>query len=153
MEPTVTNSLPERRFGVLLVDDSADDRWLMRRALLGHPRLDVVGELPDGDQVIAYLSGQGDFADRKTFPFPDAMLLDLKMPRRTGFEVLEWLRLQPFDELVVIVISGSPLPQDIARSLQLGASAYHQKSASAEAQKSLVRKIEDALGRLHNHSF
>jgi CheY-like chemotaxis protein len=138
---------PKEKYAVLLVDDSADDRWFMRRALRNHPRLVLVKELGDGDQAIAYLSGQEPFADRETFPFPDVLLLDLKMPRTTGCEVLEWLQTQSFSELVVFVLSGSSLPEDIARSQQLGADGYLIKTASIEDLGALFREIEDSLRR------
>ncbi|HZQ48582.1 MAG TPA: response regulator, partial [Verrucomicrobiae bacterium] len=76
-------------YSVLLADDSPQDRLLMRLALQSHPRLSVVGEVSDGIETIAYLSGDGPFTDRKQYPFPDLLILDLKMPRKTGYEILE----------------------------------------------------------------
>ena len=132
-------------FAVLLVDDSEDDRLFLRLALRDNPRLVVVGELCDGEEAISYLSGRGEFADREKYPFPDVMLLDLKMPRKTGYDVLTWLRDQSLNDLVVIVISGSFLPEDISRSLALGATAYHRKALLKEEREVLFVEIEGSL--------
>ncbi len=142
---------PEKdTFGVLLVDDSVDDRLFLRIALHANPRLAVVAEVSDGDEAIAYLSGDGQFADRDKFPFPDVMLLDLKMPRQTGFDVLGWLRTQNFDKPAVIVVSGSLLPEDISKSLALGAAAYHRKVMLKEERDALFREIEQLMSARAN---
>jgi len=129
-------------FSVLLVDDSADDRLFVRRALRKNPRFMVVGELGDGEAAIAYLAGEGEFSNREKFPYPDVVLLDLKMPRKTGYEVLEWLQSQRHEKICVVVLSGSFLPGDITRSQQLGANAYFQKEALAEGQAAMIADIE-----------
>jgi CheY-like chemotaxis protein len=135
------------KYGVLLVDDSEDDRHFMRLALRGHPKLVVIGEVCDGEDAISYLNGSENYTDRGAFPFPDVMLLDLKMPRRTGFEVLEWLQTQAFKELVVIVVSGSILPQDIEQSLALGAAAYHGKADFLDQRRTMFQEIEALLAK------
>jgi CheY-like chemotaxis protein len=137
--------MPKETYAVLLVDDSEDDRLFLRLALRNNPRLVIVAEVCDGEDAISYLSGQGQFYDRERFPIPDVMLLDLKMPRKTGYDVLKWLQTQAFQDLVVIVISGSLLPQDVAQSLALGAKAYHSKIMVKEEQATLFREIEDSV--------
>src|SRR5687767_747677 len=95
-------------YSVLLADDSEDDRMLFELAMRKVPGMQLVGTVLDGDQAISYLAGRNEFEDRKKFPFPDLVFLDLKMPRVTGFEVLDWLQNQepkPF----VAVFSGSEL--------------------------------------------
>jgi CheY-like chemotaxis protein len=141
-------SSPKENYSVLLVDDSEDDRLFMRRALRDHAKLKVVGEVCDGEEAIAYLEGRAGFCDREKHPFPDVLLLDLKMPRKTGFDVLRWLQTRSFKELVVVVVSGSLLPQDIAQSLALGAHAYHRKSVSKDEHAVMFQKIEESLGKL-----
>ncbi len=145
------SAIPKDTHGVLLVDDSEDDRLFLRMALSGNPRLVLVGEVCDGEDAISYLSGEGRFADREKFPFPDVVLLDLKMPRKTGYDVLSWLRTQSFPNPVVIVVSGSLLPEDIARSLALGATAYHRKAMLKEEQETMFREIESSLAALGGH--
>jgi len=82
------------------------------------------------------------YSDREKYPFPDLMLLDLKMPRKTGYEVLAWLQTHAFEKLKVVVLSGSFLPEDVAKSLELGAHAYHMKSALGPGQTALIEKLE-----------
>ena len=135
-------------YSVLLVDDSADDRLFIRRAIHKNKRLVIVRELEDGDAAIAYLDGHEPFKDRELHPFPDVVLLDLKMPRKTGHEVLEWLQMKKFLGLYVVVVSGSSLPEDVQRSKELGAHAYYKKNALREEQEAMILEITQ---RLDNH--
>lgn len=131
-----------RKHGVLLADDSEDDRFFLRTAINRNSRLAVIGEVQDGEEAIAYLSGLGAFRNRQQHPFPDVLLLDLKMPRKTGHDVLQWLRKQSFRQLRVIVVSGSVLPDDVIRSYALGADCYLKKSSLRDEQMAMVHKIE-----------
>lgn len=133
------------KYRVLLVDDSEADRFFMRRALKDNGKLAVVAEVEDGEAAMSYLSGKGGFSDRQKYPFPDLMLLDLKMPRATGYEVLAWLQTQSFEDLKVVVLSGSFLPEDIAKTLELGADAYHMKTVVKPEQEIMIRQIEGLL--------
>jgi CheY-like chemotaxis protein len=134
-----------KSFSVLLADDSDDDRYFMRLALGNSPQLKIVAEVVNGEEAIDYLSGTKVYHNREKYPFPDLLLLDLKMPRFTGFEVLAWLREQHFPDLKVVVISGSNLQQDKAQALDLGATAYYLKPASREEQQQLVQGVEALL--------
>ena len=85
------------KLNVLIADDLEIDRWLLKDAFHSTAScFKVVGEVEDGEQVIAYLAGRGQYADRERFPFPDVLLMDLMMPRKNGFEVLEWLESNRF---------------------------------------------------------
>ena len=137
--------MPQKNYSILLVDDSEDDRLFMRRAIHKNGRLKIVGELCDGEEAISYLEGKGKFEDRKTHPFPDAMLLDLKMPKRTGHEVLKWLQMQLFDDLFVGVVTGSFLPEDVAVSMAYGADAYFKKSGMKAEQEAMIGEIVQLL--------
>ncbi len=107
----------------------------------------IVGEVCNGEDAIAYLSGQSIFGDREVFPVPDAMFLDLKMPRIGGFGVLEWLRAHPLDGLLVTVLSSSSLPEDIQKALELGAHACKTKTADSAEQEAMIREFEAMLLR------
>ena len=127
---------------ILLVEDDPDDVLLTQRAFrkLGVPTsMQVVG---DGEQALAYLMGGGDYADRERFPLPDLMLLDLKLPRRSGFEVLEWLRAQPgLRRLPVVVLTGSRESVDVNRALDLGANSYLVKPVGFDDLLEVVRTL------------
>jgi len=99
---------------------------------------------PDGEQAIAYLSGSEAYADREEHPFPDLVLLDLKMPRLDGFEVLRWIRTNPpTKSLPVVVLAGSSFRADIRRALELGANSYAAKPAKFEELQVLIDQIAD----------
>ena len=106
---------------ILIAEDDPNDAFMLRRAFdragIANPLVFVA----DGVEAVDYLSGRGP-DDGAAGPPPAVMLLDLKMPRRSGFEVLEWLRAQPgLGTLPVVVLTGSNEPKDIARAYELGA--------------------------------
>ena len=128
---------------LLYVEDDENDAFLMRhaftRAGVQHP-LTVVS---DGQQAVDYLAGAGPFADRDRYPVPGMLLLDLNLPLRSGFEVLEWVRSQPrYSELIVAVLSSSNHAKDIDRANALGASAYFVKPSDVEKRRELVRTLQ-----------
>jgi CheY-like chemotaxis protein len=129
-------------YPILLVEDCSDDVFLMERALqktqLKHP-LRVV---TDGEKAIEYLSGIEDYGDRTAFPFPALVILDLKMPRVTGFQVIEWMRQHADTRLIpIIILSSSALPADINRAYELGANAYMVKPANHQSLERLLQTI------------
>jgi CheY-like chemotaxis protein len=127
---------------ILLVDDSELDAMLMRtvfeRASLA-PSLRVAG---GGEEAIAYLGGDGAYSDRDQFPMPTAVLLDLNMPRKNGFEVLTWIRRQPgLKHLHVYVLSASSRAEDIQRSYDLGANSYLIKPGTLNQLTALAKTV------------
>jgi CheY-like chemotaxis protein len=127
---------------VLIADDDSNDVFFLRRALqkagLAHPVLDV----PDGELAIHYLSGDANYADRSRFPIPSLMFLDLKMPKVSGFEVLEWINTQKnLGDLKVVVLSSSGLQSDIQRARTLGAHDYRVKPADIDDMISMVKEL------------
>lgn len=127
---------------ILLVEDDPNDVLLIQRAFrksnVGNP-IQVVG---DGEEAIAYLSGQGPYPDRERYPLPLLLLLDLKLPRKSGFEVLEWLRQQPgLKRLPVVVLTSSAETPDINRAYDLGANSYLVKPVRFEGLLHMVRTL------------
>jgi len=118
---------------VLLVDDLDSDAVLMR---IVFERAGFVRPLQvacDGEEAIAYLKGEGPYCDRNKFPLPTVMLLDLNMPKKNGFEVLEWIRQQPaLKRLHVYVMSASSRAEDIERAYDLGANSYLVKPGNLD---------------------
>jgi CheY-like chemotaxis protein len=118
---------------ILLVEDTEDDVFLMRRALKAAGILNPLQVVEDGQQAIDYLSGKGAYEDRSMWPFPRLLFLDLKLPVKSGFEVLEWLRSNPCKvKPVVFVMSSSNLPKDKERAISLGAVSYIVKPPTGE---------------------
>jgi CheY-like chemotaxis protein len=113
---------------VLVADDDLNDISLLKRAFL-RAGIDVaLKSVRDGEEVIQYLHGDEPFSNRGEFPVPNLLLLDLKMPRTDGFEVLEWLRHQDgLRRMLVVVLSSSDEPQDIDRAYDLGANSFLRK--------------------------
>lgn len=114
---------------ILAAEDDPDDAFIFqmmfKRATLPGT-LHLVG---DGQQVIEWLSGKYDYSDRARYPLPDRVVLDLKMPVKTGFEALEWIRKQKeFLDLPVIILSSSDDQKDVKRAYELGATTYFVKS-------------------------
>jgi CheY-like chemotaxis protein len=128
----------------LHVDDDPNDTALLqaacRKANVG---LDLQN-VGDGEQAIDYLSGFGPFADRHRFPMPTMVLLDLKMPKATGFEILRWIRAHPnLSHLPVIVLSGSELQDDIRQAYAAGANSYLVKPLGFDALVELIKTVSN----------
>jgi len=118
---------------ILLVDDSENDAKLMRIIFARAGFVQPLQYVTDGEDAIAYLKGVGRYQDRTLHPFPTVLLMDLNMPRKNGFEVLEWIRAQPvLKRLRVYVLSASSRIQDIERSYDLGASSYLVKPGNLD---------------------
>ena len=133
--------MPARKF--LIVDDSEDDQFFLERELKkALPRSSIVGIVGDGEAAVEYLNGAGRFADRALFPLPDVMLLDLKMPRMNGFDVLRWLRLQNLNELMVIVVSSSILMDDVQTARALGAQHYVVKELPLDTAAAIAQIVQ-----------
>jgi CheY-like chemotaxis protein len=129
---------------VLYVEDSADDFLLFKLASRKCGTPFTLRHAADGEQAIAYLGGAGAYADREEFPYPNLVLLDLKMPRLDGFEVLRWIRTNPGTKtLPVVVLAGSSFRADIRRALELGANSYAAKPAKFEELQVLIDQIAD----------
>ena len=89
-----------------------------------------------------YLSGAGKYADRTLYSLPGLVLLDLKMPKTTGLDVLKWIRNQSMlKQLPVIVLSGSELQDDVHKAYAGGANSYMVKPPSFESLVSLVKTL------------
>lgn len=113
---------------ILIAEDNEDHVVLLRRSLQKGALLNPVFVVHDGEEAISYLKGEGKYADRYEYPLPSLLLLDLKMPRKNGFEVLEWIREQPgLRRLRVVVLTTSDAPNDIDRAYELGANAFMVK--------------------------
>ena len=110
---------------ILQVEDEANDVFLLQRAFVQAGILNPVQVASDGEMAIDYLRGAGRFANRVKHPIPELILLDLKLPRRSGREVLQWIRSQPaFRRVVVIVFTSAQYAGDVGLAYDLGASSF-----------------------------
>jgi CheY-like chemotaxis protein len=113
---------------ILLAEDNDDHVILIRRAFAKANLLNPLQLVKDGQEAMAYLSGEGIYADRGKYPFPALLLLDLKMPNVDGFGVLKWLRDQKhLPALRVVVLTTSDRIFDMQRAYELGAHSFLTK--------------------------
>jgi CheY-like chemotaxis protein len=113
---------------ILLVEDDARDILLIKRAFRRAGITNPLQVVSDGDEAVLYLSGEAPYGDRSFYPLPALILLDLKLPRRSGAEVLMWLRQQPkLKRLPVVVLTASQEYTDVNYLYDLGANAYMVK--------------------------
>ncbi|MDO8545550.1 MAG: response regulator [Opitutaceae bacterium] len=127
---------------VLLVDDSANDAKLMHAVFERAGFVEPLRTTQDAEETIAYLRGDGPYGDRVHFPLPTAVLLDLNMPRKNGFELLAWIRQQPaLKRLQVFILSASSRPQDIERAYDLGATSYLVKPGNLDGLTHLAKSL------------
>jgi len=135
-------------FTVLLVEDDLNDIFLVKRAFKIAQIPTPLQVVTDGQEAISYLRGDGKYADRKTYPLPHLIVMDIKMPRKTGFEVLEWVKgnSKPLRRIPVVIVSSSDNPSDINRAYELGANAYMVKPVNFRAVEHLFSSITHYWG-------
>ena len=127
---------------VLHIDDDPNDTELFRAAARKANAQFSIHTVSDGEQAMSYLNGRGIYANRQLYPLPVLVLLDLKMPRATGFEVLQWIRNHRYiGNLPVVIFSGSELQDDIQQAYAVGADSYLIKPLGFTALVELVRNI------------
>jgi len=140
--------MKHQRNVILIVDDDENDRFLLERALKDAGPDVTVRTAQDGIEALAYLDGNDQFADRKRFPFPTFIFVDLKMPRMDGFAVIQHVKKHPKWAIIpALVFSGSSDLDDIKKAFLAGAAAYHVKPASPEERKKLCRLLLDYWAR------
>jgi len=136
----------EARHTVLIADDHDADRFFLKEAIRRHaPRLQVVGEVSDGEQVIEYLSGKGGYADRALYPMPEVLILDVRMPRMTGIEVLEWLKTEKFPGLKVALLADSSSMIYKEKAESLGVKHFYSKLVNTDELVRMVIHLQAEL--------
>ncbi len=129
---------------ILQVEDDDNDVFFLRHAFQAAGITHSLQRARDGQEAIDYLTGSGEFADRKTYPMPCLTLLDLKMPRKGGLEVLQWMRQESgLSSLPVIVFSSSAQPSDIDRAYQLGANSFVVKPTLMEKRVQFAQLLNE----------
>jgi len=129
---------------ILLAEDREDDVLLIRRAFQKADILNPIYVVGDGQEAIAYLAGEGKYANRAEYPLPDLLLLDLKMPRMDGFQVLTWIRQQPsFSTLRVVVLTSSEDFGDVNLAYKQGANSFLVKPLDFESFIETARIVRE----------
>ncbi len=130
---------------ILLVEDNVFDVKLIEAALARTPGEIILVRVDDGDKAVDYLAGIAPFDDREMYPIPITMILDLKLPRRSGLEVLLWLRSQsgPIRRLPTLMLTSSKHQVDINQAFERGTNAYLTKPDS-------IRELTSLLGEFKN---
>ena len=128
---------------ILLVEDNDDDVFLMDRALKAAGVINPLEVLQDGQAAIEYLSGAGKFSERTRYPLPAVVFLDLKLPLKSGHEVLGWIRRQQgLEGLIVVVLTSSNEPSDIKQSYALGANSFLVKPPTPESLLDMAKSFK-----------
>lgn len=118
----------EKAVRILLVEDDPSHRLLIRKNLENHGVSNQISEVEDGQEALDYIYGVDMYADRKKYPMPDIVILDIKMPRVDGFGVLEKLKSDPkMKSIPVIMLTTSSRDEEVAKGYKYGANAYVTK--------------------------
>ena len=124
---------------ILLVEDQDNDILLVTRAFKAAGVINPIQVVRNGNEAVAYLCGEGKFANRAEYPLPHLVLLDLRMPAMDGYEVLAWIRQQDgLRAMPVIVLTSSNLISDVNRAYQLGANSFFVKDVDFQNTIALV---------------
>jgi CheY-like chemotaxis protein len=128
---------------ILMADDEANDVYLLQRAFRDAKITNPLLAVQDGQEVIDYLKGAGKFSGRAQYPLPSVLILDLKMPRKSGMDVLAWIRnTDGFRCLPTIVFSSSAHPSDVEKAYTLGANAFVVKPTGIEQRAEFARMVK-----------
>src|SRR5262249_17318273 len=130
----------------LIAEDDETMQVLIQRAYDNLSLAVPMHFVSDGQELIDYLEGRGHFSDRRTYPFPALILLDLRMPRKNGLEVLEWLGKSAFKDIVVVMFSGSDLERDVREAYRLGANSFIHKPTT-------FSDLQHVLSAIHHYWF
>ncbi len=134
------------------MEDDDNDVVLMQRASSRAGLTNPIQVVRHGDDAVSYLEGSGEFGDRRRFPLPVFMLLDLKLPRRSGLEVLQWVKERPrLKRIPIVVLTSSKHDDDVNHAYELGANSYIVKPHAFEGLIDLVKSLESYWLDLNEH--
>ena len=135
--------MSEKLHAILAAEDEASDRMIFEMAFQRAKLPCSLVFVHDGQQAVDYLSGKGQYADRAAHPLPALLVLDLKMPRMNGFDVLTWLAKQPdLKEIPAVVLSSSSDEFDVKKARELGAREYFVKPHSLHELIEIMQQMQ-----------
>lgn len=131
---------------VLLVEDNLQDRFFITRTAI-KLNLNISFQIViDGQKAIHYLAGKEEYADRNSYPLPEAILSNNKMPFVTGIELLKWVKGQPdLEHIPFVMMSDSQLPEDVDKAKSLGVTFYFAKPTNIEGYEQILRQIVELI--------
>ncbi len=130
------------RATILIVEDDSGDAFFLEKAFERILANCAVHRVCDGEEAKAYLQGADQYADRRVYPLPSVILLDLRMPKMDGFEFLAWLRNDPNLRVIpAVVYSSSENPADVRRAYEMGANSFLHKRLSMNAVQETMRSF------------
>jgi CheY-like chemotaxis protein len=129
---------------ILVVDDDSNDLFFIEAAFRANGVDGPIHKLHDGEEAIAYMMGEGKYADRDTYAYPTFITIDLKMPKSDGFAVLQHLKKNPEWAIIpTVILSSSKDLDDIRKAYVLGASSYHVKPGTQEELCAQIKVLHD----------
>ena len=129
---------------ILLIEDDYNDVLLIQRAFRKARIQTPMIQVSNGEEAIAYLSQQGQYEDKETYSVPKLILLDLKLPRLSGLEVLAWIRQQPLvRRLLVVILTSSQESSDLDRAYDLGINSYLVKPVNFQDFVKLIERVDE----------
>ena len=129
---------------ILLVEDSEDHVFLVRHAMRKAGVTTALEVVPSGEHALEYLGGTNGYSDWHRFPLPSIVLLDLKMPGMSGFDVLKWIRQQPgLKALRVAMLTSSDLPSEIKAAHDLGANIFITKPVDLDRLTEIMKTLNE----------
>ena len=133
---------PKKTLNILMADDDEDDRLLAEEAMVESRVLNHLRFVEDGVQLMEYLRGEGDYADRDRFPLPGLILLDLNMPKMDGREALAQIKKDAeLKRIPVVILTTSKAKEDMLRGYDLGAASYIAKPVTFDVLVDLMRTL------------
>jgi len=127
---------------ILIVDDNEDDVLLLQRIMRRHGLVNPVRTFSRGDEAIGYLSGEGRFSERKYFPYPFIIFLDLQLPGKSGKEILQWLGSHAeLPHADVIVYTDIAMFPELQKCYELGATGFLFKQEQEQQFKKLLHEF------------
>jgi CheY-like chemotaxis protein len=147
----LSNSLREykcpmraNKFTLLIVDDDENDRFFLEKTFHKLGTEYRIHAMSDAEQAVAYIKGEGKYADRNEYQFPSYIITDLKMAPRDGFYLLDYIKKHPALSIIpVVMLSSSEDCDDIRHAYLLGASSYFTKARDLDSLTKLLKKIHE----------
>ena len=142
--PKSSNPIQSPVACILYAEDEENDILFLKLALEQSGASCTLNTLPNGEQALNYLAGHGPFADRARYPLPALVLLDINMPKKSGLEVLAWIRQQSqFRSLPVLMLTSSSREDDVVKARQLGADDFLLKPSHPLQLVELVKSLQE----------